>query len=87
MGSEERREIYEAHAREVMGSLCFFFWGGCISHAEIGIFTKTSLGLNEEEQEISLIMEKEKNHKNNISICFNRNAGNVFWDLSKILVQ
>lgn len=59
------------------------FLGG----AEIGIFTKAYLGLNEEEQEISLIGEKEKNHKNNISVCFNRNAGNVFWDSSKMLVQ
>lgn len=37
--------------------------GSCISHAKIGIFTKAYLDLNEEEQEISLIREKEKTHE------------------------
>lgn len=54
--------------------------GVCISHVKIGNFTKAYLGFNEKEQEISLIREKEKSHRNNISVCFNRKAGNVFWD-------
>lgn len=51
------------------------------------MFTKAHLDLNEEEHEISLIREKEKTHRNNISVCFNRKAGNVFWDPSKMPAQ
>ena len=37
--------------------------GGCFSHAKTGIFTKAYLDLSEEEQEMSLIREKEKTHR------------------------
>ena len=57
--------------------------GGCLSHATVHIFTKAHLGLNEEEHEISLIRGKKKPYRNNINVCFNRKAGNVFWDPSK----
>lgn len=62
--------MYGAHAREDI-RVPISFEEGCISHAKIGIFTKSCLDLNEEEQEISLIREKEKTGKNNISVCFN----------------
>lgn len=70
VGSEGRRDIYVAHTREATG-VPIPFGEGCILYAKIGIFTKSCLDLNEEEQGISLIREKEKTGRDNISVCFN----------------
>lgn len=70
VGSEGRRDIYGAHSREATG-VRISFGEGCISYAKISIFTKSCLDLNEEEQGISFIKEKEKTGRDNISACFN----------------
>lgn len=85
VGLEGRRAIHGADAKEAIG--VHVVLGCCISHVKISIFTKAYLDFNEKKQEISLIRAKEKTHRNNISVCFNRKAGNVFWDSSKMPAQ
>lgn len=70
MGPEGRRDIYGPHAREATGVL-ISFGEGCISYAKIGIFTKSCLDLNVEDQRISLIRKKDKTGRDKISVCFN----------------
>lgn len=56
-GAGAERRFAVTMLRELWGACCA---GGCTSQDKTGTSTKACLDLNEEEQEISLIREKEK---------------------------